>query len=113
MAMRSQSGASPGMVSPISSTGYWPTRDGAVLVMRISRHVNRVRFDDVRIDILKSLYESLIDPESRHDLGEYYTPDWLAARMVAATVDNPLEQRVMDPACGSGTFPFSSGAGRA
>ena len=80
--------------------------DGAVLVMRISRHVNRFRFHDVRIDILKSLYESLIDPGSRHDLGEYYTPDWLAARMVAATVDNPLEQRVMDPACGSGTFLF-------
>ena len=79
---------------------------GAVLVMRISRHVNRFRFYDIRIDILKSLYESLIDPETRRDLGEYYTPDWLAARMVAATVDNPLEQRVMDPACGSGTFLF-------
>ena len=58
------------------------------------------------MDILKALYESLIDPETRHGLGEYYTPDWLAARMVAATVDSPLEQRVMDPACGSGTFLF-------
>ncbi len=79
---------------------------GAELVMRIARQVNRFRLRDIRVDILKALYESLIDPETRHDLGEYYTPDWLAARMVAATVDRPLEQRVMDPACGSGTFLF-------
>ena len=79
---------------------------GADLVMRIARQVNRFRLRDISVDILKALYESLIDPETRHDLGEYYTPDWLAARMVAAVVDKPLEQRVMDPACGSGTFLF-------
>ncbi len=79
---------------------------GADLVMRIARQVNRFRLDDIRVDILKALYESLIDPGTRHDLGEYYTPDWLAARMVAAAVDDPWERRVMDPACGSGTFLF-------
>ena len=86
----------------------WPLGDaaGRDLVLRISRYVNRFHLRDIRMDILKALYESLIDPETRHDLGEYYTPDWLAARMVSATVDAPLEQRVMDPACGSGTFLF-------
>ena len=79
---------------------------GADLVTRIARQVNRFQLHDIRVDILKALYESLIDPETRHDLGEYYTPDWLAARMVAAVVDRPLRQRVMDPACGSGTFLF-------
>ena len=79
---------------------------GETLVMRIYRHANRFRLRDIRVDILKALYESLIDPETRHELGEYYTPDWLAARMVAEVVDEPLEQRVMDPACGSGTFLF-------
>lgn len=56
--------------------------------------------------MLKVLYESLVDLEQRHDLGEYYAPDWLASRIVAAAVDAPLEQRVLDPACGSGTFLF-------
>ena len=79
---------------------------GAELVMRTARQVSRFRWHDIRVDILKVLYENLIDPETRRDLGEYYTPDWLAGRMVAATVSNPLEQRVMDPACGSGTFLF-------
>ena len=79
---------------------------GPALVMRMARLVGRFRLHDIRIDIMKALYESLIDPDTRHDLGEYYTPDWLAARMVAAAVDDPLRQRVMDPACGSGTFLF-------
>ena len=53
----------------------WPLADatGRDLVLRISRHVNRFRLQDIRMDILKALYESLIDPETRHDLGEYYT----------------------------------------
>ena len=79
---------------------------GPQLVMQVARQVNRFNLRDIRVDILKALYESLIDPETRHDLGEYYTPDWLAARMVGAAVERPLEQRVMDPACGSGTFLF-------
>ena len=56
--------------------------------------------------MLKALYESLIDPDQRHDLGEYYTPDWLAAKLVRAAVADPRDQRVLDPACGSGTFLF-------
>jgi hypothetical protein len=79
---------------------------GHDLVARISRQVARFRLHDVEHDVLKGLYESLIDPDQRHDLGEYYTPDWLAARICAAAVDNPLHARVIDPACGSGTFLF-------
>ena len=59
-----------------------------------------------KLDVLKSLYESLIDPAQRHDLGEYYTPDWLAAKVTARALADPLKQRVLDPACGSGTFLF-------
>ncbi|MEW6409065.1 MAG: N-6 DNA methylase [Nitrospirota bacterium] len=57
-------------------------------------------------DILKSLYQELVDPETRHDLGEYYTPDWLAQRMVEYILkDNPFAS-VLDPSCGSGTFLY-------
>ncbi|MGF1639485.1 MAG: N-6 DNA methylase [Rhodospirillales bacterium] len=79
---------------------------GADLVARISKQVVRFRLHDVEHDVLKGLYESLIDPEQRHDLGEYYTPDWLAQRICASAVELPLRQRVLDPACGSGTFLF-------
>ncbi|HJS84621.1 MAG TPA: N-6 DNA methylase, partial [Acetobacteraceae bacterium] len=80
--------------------------EGADLVLRIARQAARFRLRDAKADVLKALYESLVDPAQRHDLGEYYTPDWLAARLVRAAVDRPLEQRVLDPACGSGTFLF-------
>ena len=56
--------------------------------------------------MLKVLYESIIGTQTRKRLGEYYTPDWLAEHMVASTVTSPLQQRVLDPACGSGTFLF-------
>jgi type I restriction-modification system DNA methylase subunit len=68
--------------------------------------VRRFRLDQVESDVLKILYESLIDREERHGLGEYYTPDWLAAKIVRHAIERPIEQRVLDPACGSGTFLF-------
>lgn len=80
--------------------------DGVTLVRRIVAHVRRFRLIQVESDILKLLYESLIDRDERHGLGEYYTPDWLASRIIRDTVDRPAEQRVLDPACGSGTFLF-------
>jgi SAM-dependent methyltransferase len=79
---------------------------GSDLVRRMALQAARFRLRDVESDVLKGLYESLIDPEQRHDLGEYYTPDWLAQRICAKGIDRPLEQRVLDPACGSGTFLF-------
>lgn len=79
---------------------------GRDLIVRLARHTARFRLHDVEIDVLKLLYEGLIDRSERHGLGEYYTPDWLAAKMVRQAIDKPLEQRVLDPACGSGTFLF-------
>ena len=86
----------------------WPLHSGggAELVSRIARQTGRFRLGDIQTDVLKGLYESLVDPEQRHDLGEYYTPDWLAHRVCADVIDEPLQQRVLDPACGSGTFLF-------
>jgi SAM-dependent methyltransferase len=86
----------------------WPLKlpAGAELVRQLAVQTARFRLTDVETDVLKILYESLVDPDQRHDLGEYYTPDWLAGRVVAKAVDEPLSQRVLDPACGSGTFLF-------
>ena len=82
------------------------TDAGRALVAQIMVHVRRFRLREVESDVLKVLYESLIDRDERHGLGEYYTPDWLAAKVVRHAVDRPLEQKVLDPACGSGTFLF-------
>lgn len=64
-------------------------------------------------DLLKTLYQDLMPKELRHNLGEYYTPDWLAERLIGQVVgkrsqfDYPQcdpRKRYLDPACGSGTF---------
>lgn len=80
--------------------------EGEALVRRIMAHVRRFRLHEVESDVMKVLYESLIDAQQRHGLGEYYTPDWLAAKIVRETADRPVEQNVLDPACGSGSFLF-------
>ncbi len=67
-------------------------------------------------DLFKKLYHCLLPRELRHDLGEFYTPDWLAERLLEH-LDEPLflmpkpgqripigKKRLLDPACGSGTF---------
>ncbi len=59
-------------------------------------------------DILKSLYQELVDPQARHDIGEYYTPDWLAELMVEKAIGDDPSKTVLDPACGSGTFLAAS-----
>ena len=71
-------------------------------------------------DLFKRLYQHLVPKKIRHDLGEYYTPDWLAELVlneVGFTLEAfeelrekegdplaPLRLRLLDPACGSGTF---------
>jgi len=37
---------------------------------------------DTTRDLLKKLYQQLMPKELRHNLGEYYTPDWLAERLL-------------------------------
>ena len=78
-------------------------------------------------DVLRPLYEQLVDPSDRKDFGEVYTPDWLAEMMVAEVLDDDwchqsvqaalahLRDReppegigVLDPTCGSGTFLYHS-----
>lgn len=81
-------------------------RGGDSFVRALARRLMRFSWGEVEHDVMKVLYESVIAAEQRHRLGEYYTPDWLAERMVDEVVESPLEQRVLDPACGSGTFVF-------
>lgn len=54
-------------------------------------------------DILKGIYQSLVSKATKQALGEYYTPDWLCQQVVDSLHLAP-DARVLDPACGSGSF---------
>ncbi len=84
----------------------WPAEveGGLSLVKTLARRVARFEWRNAPADVGAILYETVIPPDERRQLGEYYTPDWLARVMVRELVAEPLAQRVLDPACGSGTF---------
>ena len=83
----------------------WPLEVGGLpLVKAVADRVARFDWRDAPGDIAAILYETVIPPDERRQLGEYYTPHWLARSMVQEVVTDPLNQHVLDPACGSGTF---------
>ena len=53
-------------------------------------------------DVFRVLYEYTVSPNERHNLGEFYTPEWLAKILVDELVMK--DNIILDPACGSGTF---------
>ena len=80
--------------------------EGEKFLRQIIRRINIFDWSKTEHDVLKVLYESIINPETRKGAGEYYTPDWLAEGIVEKALTKPLEQRALDPSCGSGTFVY-------
>ena len=60
-------------------------------------------FTTVRGDLLSGIYDRNLDPAQRRALGEVYTRPELAAYMLNACGYDG-SQKMLDPACGSGTF---------
>ena len=83
----------------------WPAEMGGRSILQtLARRVVKFDWLAAPADIGAIFYQTVIPPEERRQLGEYYTPDWLAQIMTRELVTDPLKQRVLDPACGSGTF---------
>ena len=83
----------------------WPLEVGqtdylAVIARKVAEFDWRAGSDE----LAAILYQNAISPEERKRMGEYYTPRWLAAAMVAETIPDPTTTSTLDPACGSGTF---------
>ena len=60
-------------------------------------------------DLFKELYQEIVEMRQRHGTGEYYTPRWLCEFTLRKTLESYAEEseefpRILDPACGSGTF---------
>ena len=92
----------------------WPAESGPAeaggeaWIRDLAKRIGWFDWSQAEWDIARILYESVIPADDRRRLGEYYTPDWLAREIVDAVVTDPLNQRVLDPACGSGSFIFAA-----
>ncbi len=74
--------------------------------MKMLNQLRSYDFGQIDEDLLKGVYQELVDPADRHDLGEYYTPDWLCERVVSEMIGKPTGHipAVIDLTCGSGGF---------
>ena len=87
----------------------WISRDDIICKLRtpllsLTNQILKIDFSNGGVeDVLKGVYQELIDEDTRHQLGEHYTPDWLCERIIREL--KPVRgQKILDPACGSGSF---------
>ena len=74
-------------------------RDWARLVQRIEEF----DFSSLDFDVVGQMYERLIGAEERRRFGQFYTSPDVVDLINAFCIRNP-DDRVLDPACGGGTF---------
>lgn len=66
-------------------------------------HLKIYNFGELPEDVIGELFEEIIDPEQRHNLGQYFTNEDLVDLIIATVVNEP-DKYYADPTCGSGTF---------
>jgi len=93
---------------PIFRTGVYdqtPIPDDPGLMEYISDFIYDLESVDlVKIgDMIGYIYEVLIPPEERHQLGQFYTPPWVCELITRWCIRSP-EDVILDPGVGSGGF---------
>ncbi|MGQ4892092.1 MAG: N-6 DNA methylase [Candidatus Njordarchaeia archaeon] len=76
------------------------------LIEKLLHGIEIYDFDKADEDLFKEIYQDIIGPSARHRIGEYYTPEWLARLTLLEALKFCDEEtpKILDPACGSGTF---------
>ncbi len=83
----------------------WPSETGEHSYLGvIARQVAKFNWKQNSTDLAATLYQNTITADERKRMGEYYTPPWLAEAITGELIADPLNTKVLDPACGSGTF---------
>ena len=73
------------------------------IVQEFTEEIEEYSLWDFDSDIVGQIYQSVIPPQVKHDLGEYYTPPEVAELIVRYCIRSPND-KLLDPACGSGGF---------
>jgi len=75
----------------------------ANVIREMAEIMNNYDISEIKRDVLKKVYQEVIPPALRKSLGEFYTRDWVAEDVLNA-LEYDGEGKILDPACGSGTF---------
>jgi hypothetical protein len=90
----------PDLLSVIEKAG------GLYSVRAIARYIaalKALRPEHIRGELLGRLYQESIPPETRKNLGAFFTKPKAAALLSTLAIDK-MDEKVLDPACGSGTL---------
>jgi len=87
--------------------------DALQLVSEVTKELLRYDLSQIDEDFFKEIYQEIVKRSERHRIGEYYTPEWLVELTLKESMElyeNTHEgmPRILDPACGSGTFLCSA-----
>jgi len=79
------------------------------LITKIAKELLRYDLTQIDEDFFKEIYQEIVERGQRHRIGEYYTPEWLTELVLEEVMKLWEEKhsdppRILDPACGSGTF---------
>ena len=83
--------------------------DALLLIQGITKELLRYDLSRINEDFFKEIYQEIVKRSERHRIGEYYTPEWLVQLTLREAISlwsegNRYFPRILDPACGSGTF---------
>lgn len=91
----------------LSPTASWVLLHGGDPVLQLWKNlfafVEQIDFTSVSSDIIGTIFERLISPERRHEMGQHYTNARVAQSVSRWAVLKPTDV-VADVACGAGTF---------
>jgi len=72
-------------------------------LVKLVKDLNQYDFSALPQEIIGSVFEKLIPPDERHNLGQYFTNENLVDLILALCL-RAANDKILDPTCGSGTF---------
>jgi len=82
----------------------FPENEAVVTEIRnLVRVLKRYNFSKLGFDIIGRIFEGLIPQEERHNLGQYFTNSNIVDLILRFCLQHEKD-KVLDPACGAGTF---------
>jgi len=88
---------------PYCDEKWPPTTEVSAIITEMAIKMGKFDVRGINTDVLRRVYQNVIPPKLRKSLGEFYTPTW-AAELLLDEIGYEGKGRILDPACGSGTF---------
>ena len=87
----------------IDDLAFPQSLDAIITLKEVLEDIKRYRMSKLDYDVIGRIFERLIPIDERHKLGQYFTRSDIVDLILGFCLDKE-EDKVFDPACGTGTF---------